>query len=282
MTALEKTQIARFLDMAEDCLRDGYAKPREEYAFAPDAEPEAPEPSGGPEFSSLPLAYQVAEEEGFSGEDSLDRIAAEIRTCTSCALAEKRTLAVPGEGSLSPLVLVIGEGPGADEDASGRPFVGKAGQLLDRMLASIGLFREKNCFIANGVKCRPPGNRDPQPEELSACASFLQRQIRLLGPLVILCAGRVAAQSLLQTAEGIGKLRGRFTEYQGIPLLPTYHPSALLREESLKKPAFEDLKLLMIKLAALDKGYCGEALPLMKKYASQDEAFAAAAGEFLS
>jgi DNA polymerase len=193
--------------------------------------------------------------------------------------------------------MVIGEGPGADEDATGRPFVGKAGQLLDKMLAAIGLFRERNCFIANVVKCRPPQNRDPLPEETAACAPFLERQIALLRPRVILCAGRVAAHHILHTEEGINRLRGRFGEYPAayeimekgvlqsagmppVPVLPAYHPSALLRNEELKRPAFDDLKLLMAKLAALDSGYAAEAKPLIDKYAAQDETFAARLREF--
>jgi DNA polymerase len=133
------------------------------------------------------------------------------------------------------------------------------------MLASIGLFRDKNCFIANAVKCRPPGNRDPLPEESAACLPFLEAQIRLLRPRVILSAGRVATGLLLQTGEGIGRLRGRFAEYRlpgageaPVPLLPTYHPSALLRDESLKRPAWEDLKTLRARLAELDPGYARE------------------------
>jgi DNA polymerase len=144
--------------------------------------------------------------------------------------------------------MVIGEGPGADEDASGRPFVGRAGQLLDKMLFSIGLSRESNCFIANVIKCRPPQNRDPQPDETAACSSFLARQIQLLQPRFILCAGRIAGHTLLNTSEPIGSLRGRFINFQAgdreIPFLATYHPSALLRNEDLKRPAWEDLKLL--------------------------------------
>jgi DNA polymerase len=165
-------------------------------------------------------------------------------------------------------VLVIGEGPGADEDRLGRPFVGNAGQLLDRMLGSVGLSREKNCFIANTVKCRPPGNRDPLPEEIAPCSRFLARQIRLLNPKLILCVGRVSAQALLKTNASIGSLRGSFTPYQvddtqetggfTIPLLATYHPSALLRDESYKRPAWEDLKLLKQRLMELDAGYARE------------------------
>jgi DNA polymerase len=130
------------------------------------------------------------------------------------------------------------------------------------MLASIGLYRNKNCFIANVVKCRPPNNRNPLPEEIAACASFLNRQIALLAPRAILCVGRVSTGALLHTAEGIGKLRGSFAEYRditgrAIPLLPTYHPSALLRDESLKRPAWEDLKRFMTKLSELDEAYAG-------------------------
>ena len=180
--------------------------------------------------------------------ESLEAIAAEVRGCDSCRLCATRKNAVPGEGARSPLVMVIGEGPGADEDATGRPFVGKAGQLLDKMLASIGLSRENNCFIANVIKCRPPGNRDPQPEETAACAYFLERQIQILNPRFILCAGRIAAQTLLKTTEPIGKLRGKIISFysggRSIPFIATYHPSALLRNEDLKRPAWEDLKLL--------------------------------------
>ena len=162
--------------------------------------------------------------------------------------------------------MVIGEGPGADEDAAGRPFVGKAGQLLDKMLASIGLFRNKNCYIANMIKCRPPENRDPAPEEIAACFPFLQKQIALLKPRIILCVGRVAAQNLLKTSQGINSLRGKLALYplpgsngetaeSSIPVLCTFHPSAILRDESLKRPAWEDLKLLKSQLAAMDNDY---------------------------
>ncbi len=145
-------------------------------------------------------------------------------------------------------MLVIGEGPGADEDAKGEPFVGKAGQLLDKMLAAINLSRHTNCFIANIVKCRPPNNRDPMPDEADACRSFLDAQIGILKPKLILAVGRIAAQNLLNTTTGINKLRGQFFEYRGIPLLPTYHPSALLRNEDLKRPAWEDLKKFRTRL----------------------------------
>ena len=189
---------------------------------------------------------------------SMPEIYAAVAQCSACVLGQTRTHPVAGEGpeELSRLtnsveVMVIGEGPGADEDAQGRPFVGKAGQLLDKMLEAIQLSRKTNCYITNVVKCRPPQNRDPAPEERSCCAAFLDAQIRLLRPQMILVMGRTAAQHLLQTSDGIGKLRGRFFDYQGIPLMPTYHPSALLRDESLKRPAWEDLKRFRARLHEL-------------------------------
>ena len=189
---------------------------------------------------------------------SMQEIYAAVAQCASCVLGQTRTHPVVGEGpeELSRLtnsveVMVIGEGPGADEDRQGRPFVGRAGQLLDKMLEAIQLSRKTNCYITNVVKCRPPQNRDPAPEERNCCAAFLDAQIRLLRPKMILVMGRIAAQHLLQTSDGIGKLRGRFFDYQGIPLMPTYHPSALLRDESLKRPAWEDLKRFRARLHEL-------------------------------
>lgn len=315
-TIEEKKALARFLDAAAGFLKGGYTGPQEDYAF----EDDAPVPEEKVE-SSLPLAYTVEEPDerpeeeegeipgpGLAGSpdsvdpadplDPMDSVIGAVSTCAACPLGETRTRVVPGEGALRPLVMVIGEGPGAEEDASGRPFVGKAGQLLDRMLASIGLYRDKNCYITNVVKCRPPDNRDPAPGEIAACAPFLTRQIALLRPLAILCAGRVAARYILHTEEGINRLRGRFGEYPAafeitetgtlqsagiapVPVLPAYHPSALLRDESLKRPAFEDLKLLMAKLVSLDPGYAAEVRPLLVKYAAGDEDFAARVREYL-
>jgi DNA polymerase len=175
--------------------------------------------------------------------------------------------------------MVIGEGPGADEDAAGRPFVGAAGQLLDKMLLSIGLDRNRNCYIANIVKCRPPGNRNPLPEEVAACIPFLHRQIAALRPAVILAAGRVSAQALLDTSEGITSMRGHFRTYThgelSIPLLPTFHPSALLRDPPKKADAFADLKRLMLHLLPLDAASRAAAEPLAEKYAAKDAEFAA-------
>jgi len=259
MTAEEKTTLARFLDLAGDYIKDGHVRNRDEYAFEDDAAPLPAEAEAPRAFSSLPLAYQMDEDEDDSApSNSLADIAAAIANCKACALAATRTRAVAGEGVENPLVMVIGEGPGADEDASGRPFVGKAGQLLDKMLASIGLFRDKNCYIANMVKCRPPGNRDPEPGEIAECIHFLEQQITLLRPRVLLCAGRVAAQSLLKTGQGINALRGTPAEFTlsgggAIPVICTFHPSAILRDESLKRPAWEDLKLLRFHLDSLNE-----------------------------
>ena len=257
MTAQEKTTLAEFLDLAGDYLSSGHRRTRGEYAFTDDP-PQNPAPGAAAkidpetENAGLPLVYMV-EEPDEGGGNSLDAISKKIQACKNCGLAGGCTQAVPGEGVSNPLVMVIGEGPGADEDRLGRPFVGKAGQLLDRMLASIELSREKNCFIANMVKCRPPGNRDPAPEEIAACYPYLEQQILLLRPRVILCAGRIAAQHLLKTSQGINALRGTFAELSvgddlTIPVLPIFHPSAILRDPDNRRPAWEDLKLLRTKL----------------------------------
>jgi DNA polymerase len=176
--------------------------------------------------------------------DSLERVEREIRRCAACRLAASRTRVVCGQGVADPALLVVGEGPGAEEDAQGLPFVGPAGRLLDKMLEAIGMSRATNCYIANVVKCRPPMNRDPAPDEQAACLPFLERQAALLAPRAVLAAGRVAARALLGTKDGVSKLRGRDFLWRGVPLVVTYHPSALLRDPDLKRPAWEDLKRL--------------------------------------
>ncbi len=173
---------------------------------------------------------------------TLDELNAKILRCTRCGLARTRNNVVPGMGVEHPDVLVIGEGPGHDEDMQGLPFVGKAGILLDRMLAAISLDRKTNCYIANIVKCRPPENRNPLPDEQTACFNFLETQIHILKPKMILCMGKIAIEKLLDKNIAITQAHGEFYEYNGIPVMPTYHPSALLRNEALKRPAWEDLK----------------------------------------
>ncbi len=182
---------------------------------------------------------------------SLEDLKEKILRCTKCPLARTRNNVVPGEGVEHPDVLVIGEGPGYDEDMSGRPFVGKAGVLLDKMLAAISLDRNKNCYIANVVKCRPPNNRDPEPAEQSACSGFLEAQIHILKPKMILCMGRIAGHKMLDTQAPLGQMRAQLHDYNGIPLMVTYHPSALLRDETLKGPAWQDLKAFRTKLDEL-------------------------------
>ena len=179
---------------------------------------------------------------------TLDEITAKIMRCTRCGLARTRNNVVPGTGCLNPEVLVIGEGPGYDEDMQGLPFVGKAGKLLDKMLAAIQLDRNTNCYIANIVKCRPPENRNPFPDEQSACFSFLEAQIHILKPKMILCMGKIAIEKLTNQSVSITQSHGQLFDYNGIPVMPTYHPSALLRDEALKRPAWEDLKKFRVKL----------------------------------
>lgn len=179
---------------------------------------------------------------------SLEELNKKIVKCTRCQLARTRNNVVPGMGVKNPLVLVIGEGPGHDEDMQGLPFVGKAGILLDKMLNAIDLDRNKNCYIANVVKCRPPQNRNPLFQEMDACFSFLQTQIHILKPKMILCMGKISTEKLLNQSISITQSHGIFFEYNGIPLMPTYHPSALLRNTDLKRPAWEDLKKFKKKL----------------------------------
>lgn len=179
---------------------------------------------------------------------SLERLNEKIARCTRCQLARTRNNVVPGMGVKNPLVLVVGEGPGRDEDLQGLPFVGKAGILLDKMLNAIDLDRNKNCYIANVVKCRPPENRNPLFQESDACFPFLQTQIHILKPKMILCMGKISTEKLLNQSVSITQSHGKFFEYNGVPLMPTYHPSALLRNVDLKRPAWEDLKKFKKKL----------------------------------
>lgn len=158
----------------------------------------------------------------------------QIQSCRKCPLHESKTHYVPGEGSLHPRILFVGEGPGETEDRFGRPFIGKAGQLLDKIIEKMGLSRE-SVFIGNVVKCRPPNNREPSSEEAAACLPYLDRQISILAPRVIVCLGRVAANHLLHNDETIGRLRGKRFEYLGIPLFATYHPSYILHKKDPKE-----------------------------------------------
>ena len=189
------------------------------------------------------MSTDAAEGAGSIAEMDLPALERTIRSCTACELCNSRTQAVPGVGNAAADLLVIGEAPGQEEDRRGEPFVGRAGQLLDRMLAAIGLDRD-TVHITNVLKCRPPKNRDPKPDEVRACSPYLRRQIELIEPKVILAVGRISAQQLLETGETIGRLRGRWHRFgpRDTPLLVTYHPAYLLRSPAEKRKAWDDLK----------------------------------------
>lgn len=170
-------------------------------------------------------------------------LAQRVSGCTDCQLCDGRTQTVFGVGDRQAEWMLVGEAPGENEDLQGEPFVGQAGKLLDNMLAAVGLARGRNVFIANVLKCRPPGNRNPEPEEVAQCEPYLRRQIALIQPKLIVVLGRFAAQSLLRTTTPIGKLRGTVHSYEGIPVVVTYHPAYLLRTLSDKARAWEDLCL---------------------------------------
>ncbi len=173
---------------------------------------------------------------------SLEEIAKKVKKCTRCSLYETATKPVPGEGNSRAEMVCVGEAPGAKEDETGRPFIGQAGQLLTKILAAIDLTREQ-VFICNVLKHRPPGNRNPLPEEVEACSPYLIRQLELIKPKVIVAFGTFAAQTLLNTKTPLGQLRGLVHQYHGIPLVVTYHPAALLRNPAWKRPTWEDVKL---------------------------------------
>jgi uracil-DNA glycosylase len=208
-------------------------------ALAPRAAPEA-SASAATASSGEPLA---------AGD--LAVMARALADCRRCRLCERRTQVVFGVGNPHARVVFVGEGPGADEDRLGEPFVGKAGQLLNEMLPSIGLKRA-DVYIANVVKCRPPGNRDPEPDEAAACMPFLKRQIELIDPAVIVCLGRIAARYLLGTHAPISSYRGRWTKWMGRDVLPTYHPAYLLRNPVAKRDSWSDFKKLRGRLEAED------------------------------
>jgi DNA polymerase len=233
MTAAEKTELARFLDLAFDTLHGRYGAGEKEYNFSDD-EP-ATQATGGI-------------------TDDITAIAAEIHKCAACPLCRIRTQAVPGAGVQKPLVMVIGGGPGIEDDSTGRPFAGATGEHLDQMLSSIGLSRDTNCYVTGIVKCRTPDTRDPLPEETTACADFLHRQILALTPRIILCIGKIAAQSLLRTNGEIETLREKDNKVRVadtvIPVVVTYHPDDLWKDVALKRPAWEDLKALRARLGA--------------------------------
>jgi uracil-DNA glycosylase family 4 len=212
------------------------------------AAPASPRASGAPEVAVMPVRLGGLPE---TVEARVARIAllewrdfaADVDACVACGLAGTRKKSVPGVGDVHAEWLLVGEAPGSEEDAKGEPFVGQAGRLLDNMLAALGMKRGENVYIANVLKCRPPNNRTPEPREVDACRPYLDRQIALIGPKLILALGKSAATTLLGVDATIASLRGRVHRYQGVPLVVTYHPAYLLRNLPDKAKAWEDLLL---------------------------------------
>ena len=202
----------------------------------------------GSAASSVPLQASLAVNQAPEFE-SLEEHRQTICNCVACPLGTTRNKFVYGVGNTNADLMFVGEGPGAEEDQRGEPFVGRAGQLLDKILAAMQLSRDE-VYIANVVKCRPPNNRDPLPEEMNTCMPYLREQIRLIEPKILCALGRIAGQALLNTSTPLGKLRGQWHQFEGIPLLVTYHPAALLRFQQYKKPTWEDMQLIMAKLRA--------------------------------
>lgn len=193
-------------------------------------------PIPGPGLTITPVPGQLDRLE------TLDAVAAEVAGCQQCLLCQERSNTVPGEGNPAARLMCVGEGPGETEDKTGRPFVGRAGELLTNILSAIELPREQ-VFIANVVKCRPPGNRKPTAEEMAACLPYLRRQIQLVRPKVLLALGATAAEGLLGSKGSLGDLRNRVHQFDGIPLIVTYHPAALLRNPNWKKPTWDDVRI---------------------------------------
>ena len=187
------------------------------------------------------LAVPEIDEAGISDMD-WEPLQSRVAACTRCSLHESRTQTVFGVGNRDADWMIIGEAPGAEEDRRGEPFVGRAGQLLDEMLKAVGQSRAR-VFIANILKCRPPNNRDPKPDEAAACREYLERQVALVGPSIILAVGRIAAQQLIGTDAPVGRLRGRRHAFGDMPLIVTYHPAYLLRSPVQKRKAWDDLCL---------------------------------------
>lgn len=209
-----------------------------------------PVPLPVPAASAVPVITRPLVEAGAVADMDWVQLREAVTGCRACGLCESRKHTVFGVGNQRAHWMVVGEAPGQQEDLQGEPFVGPAGQLLDSMLRAIGLTRAEappssQVFIANTLKCRPPSNRNPEPAELAQCEPYLNRQIALVQPRIILAMGRFAVQSLLRSSEPIGRLRGRVHEYQGVPLIVTYHPAYLLRNLVDKARAWEDLCLAM-------------------------------------
>jgi DNA polymerase len=192
----------------------------------------------------LPCSEPALETGGEKGMDTLDSLRETIGDCQRCPLGKGRINLVFGVGSPEAELVFVGEAPGRDEDIQGEPFVGRAGQLLTRIIDAMGLSRDQ-VYICNVIKCRPPGNRDPLPEEIEECEPFLREQLNILNPRIVCALGSFAARTLLKTEGRISQLRGRLHTYNGIPLIPTYHPSYLLRNPQAKRDVWQDIQKVM-------------------------------------
>jgi DNA polymerase len=234
--------------------RDWRATLREQAALpvrAPEPMPTLPLPDAAPRVApaawltalEMPMGLQVGRSlPAVATDRSLESIATEVAACRACSLGARAINPVPREGNPHAEFVCVGEAPGQHEDEAGRPFVGPAGQLLEKILAAIQ-FARNDVFICNVLKHRPPGNRTPSPDEVRACRPFLEAQLAVVRPRVILALGTSAAHALLETTQSLGSLRGQIHHYYGVPLIVTYHPSALLRNEAWKRPAWQDVQL---------------------------------------
>ncbi len=212
----------------------------------------APAAAPAPALPSAPTSAPTSTTPAVDKHTRLPQLAAEVSTCTKCGLSTTRTQTVFARGNADARLCFVGEAPGADEDEQGLPFVGRAGQLLDRMIGAMGLDPARDVYVCNILKCRPPGNRRPEPEEMAACFPYLHEQLALVKPRVIVALGNTAVAALLDTKIGITKLRGQWKLYRGVLVMPTYHPSYLLRpspqQTEAKRQAWEDLQQVMKEL----------------------------------
>jgi uracil-DNA glycosylase family 4 len=222
------------------------AEPAAPAANADDAGPAVRADGGGSGMPALAPASQLLQIDR-TRADALAIVRADLGECTRCKLHRGRTNLVFGVGNAETRLMFVGEGPGAEEDEQGVPFVGRAGQLLTQIIKAMGFDREA-VYIANVVKCRPPGNRNPEPDEIEQCEPFLMRQIDVIKPAIIVALGKFAAQTLLRTTEPISRLRGHFHHIGDIRVMPTFHPSYLLRNPAAKREVWEDMKLVMVAL----------------------------------
>ena len=239
---MEDHEVRSLRQRLESLARAGVLQlPRVRSAAGPSAERRPPPAAARVERPSAPVATG-------DGRPTLDELRAEVAACTRCQeLAAGRTQTVFGSGRADARLVFFGEAPGADEDASGQPFVGRAGQLLTKIIEACTLRRE-DVYIMNVLKCRPPGNRAPLPDEVANCRGFFERQLAIIRPEFICCLGSSAAQALLRTGEPIGRLRGRWFQHADAQVICTYHPSYLLRNPAAKRDVWEDMKALMARM----------------------------------